>query len=382
MDEENNIIFRLKQCAPQNIHTLSLTPLTEIKFGSFTNFSQLRELNLSGNDIHTINFDSFNGLTELIILKLSNCNINKLESHISISLPKLEILDLSNNPLVLINKEIFRGDNQLNLKQLMLKNCNINRISSRTFKTLNNLELLDLSKNPISEIRPGMFYGLIKLNTLLLNNCNISMLYDTCFVDPHGFTNNYLKNLKNLDLSGNKISFESCDSITEYMFYGIKELEVLNLSNNNIDIFCVSDFLVYLPNLDLLIMSGNPINEIYIEDITNTNLHIKTKFLVNDCHFSKDLEMANEELSYQTLFNIVNTLKQKNNKIKEQISNMQEMFEYKNPIKPNSEHRSNKPPLPWLRGRQYKKLGGYYDKYLKYKQKCDSLLGHVNINDK
>ena len=74
----------------------------------------------------------------------------------------------------------------------------IAQLGSRVFKKCSNLVLIDLQKNLINKIVQNAFEGLAKLETLLLNNNQLT--------ECHAFTFLHLSNINQLSLLGNKLA--------------------------------------------------------------------------------------------------------------------------------------------------------------------------------
>lgn len=107
----------------------------------------LRELNLSSNEISSINQDYFKNLPSLTKLILRNNSIGEFDPETFSDLPKLEHLDLSKNPLVL--QKIFINNSKLT--DLNLDSCGLSEIPEDAFSGIKQLESLTLTNNPLDE---------------------------------------------------------------------------------------------------------------------------------------------------------------------------------------------------------------------------------------
>ncbi|XP_055301908.1 podocan-like [Sitodiplosis mosellana] len=153
-----------------------------------------------------------------------------------------------------MNKIIELGKNQLgDCKFLIEADFSFNRISKIDpdfFPVENQLELLNLRFNNISELAVHSFQHLVELKQLLLSNNQI--------IQIPTFLLHTMKNLIEIDFSYSKIA-----KINAFTFSGDFELEILNLSHNQLVSlewkFFKNGNLKHLEQLDL---SSNSIGEI------------------------------------------------------------------------------------------------------------------------
>ncbi|XP_077192814.1 uncharacterized protein LOC143837169 isoform X2 [Paroedura picta] len=204
-------------------------------------------VNASHNSIWSLPYGSFLHLPELRILQLSYNKIQNIEGGAFDNLMALEMLNLSFNCLVNVSKEVFSG--LAGLTHLVLYNNHLKTIQPGTFDPLQSLWKLHLQFN-LLESFDGVLLGLQNLTRLrnlnLCNNrlvslrsegwlpkslstlllCNNSLRWMD--VKGHGF----LKNVKKLDLSYNKISNSS-----SFAAVSLRKLSTLKLMGNIIDVF-------------------------------------------------------------------------------------------------------------------------------------------------
>lgn len=227
-------------------------------------------LQLSGIDINTIfEIRNLNNLTYLEVFNLVGNNITEIEG--LDSLKKLKLLLLSHNKI----KEIKGLHNLYQLECLALNNNEIELVEG--LENLFNLQELYLSHNKITEIK-----GLNKLEKLI----NLSFSYNKIKnIEKH----NLPVNLEVLSLTGNKIgnNFSGIKNLTklkkldlfdcqidsiEYI-PELKDLEILNLGNNNITEINALNNLLKLKELNL---ANNNIHKIYelskLEDLESLGL--------------------------------------------------------------------------------------------------------------
>ena len=215
----------------KEIEILNLSSNIEINFDNeFEGLDNLKELNLSGNDL--VNLNNICPISSLKKLNLKECEITHMDG--IEKFPNLEVLNLSGNPI----EEITGLVHFINLKELYLNSTNISEISG--LDSLVNLESLDLSDTKIYKIQ-----GLTKLISLKelnlsyteiekieglieLNKLEVLMLINT---EISVIENLPISSLKILHLEGNRIknvNYDLLKSINQHCF--------INLSNNPIEV--------------------------------------------------------------------------------------------------------------------------------------------------
>ncbi|XP_022722224.1 receptor-like protein 12 [Durio zibethinus] len=266
----------------------------------FLPFKELKHLYLTGNNI--AGFVESEGLNNLTNLKNLDLSSNRIESfqpskqgkEMQLRMTNLEVLDLSSNlfkndTFAFLSglpslKSLNMGDNQLqgsidieglnNLTNLKNLDLSSNRIESfqpskqgkEMQLRMTNLEVLDLSSNLFKNDTFAFLSGLPSLKSL---NMGDNQLKGS--IDIEGLNN--LTNLKNLDLSSNRIESFQPSKQGKEMQLRMTNLEVLDLSSNLFknDTFA---FLSGLPSLKSLNMGDNQLKgSIDIEGLNNlTNL--------------------------------------------------------------------------------------------------------------
>ncbi len=178
------------------------------------------------------------------------------------------------------------------LVELNLSNNNLTKLVTNAFSGARSLKILNLSFNSISVIESNIFedlYSLIDLNLShnYLNNGSFSSSWDETSVDWN------IENLQTLDLSHNQIYYYQ---VMPYQsFSGLKRLESLNLSYNNITldygsfssnqylktldisynafVYFEMDFLLSVRSLENLFLSGNGLSyasQIELSDVRSS----------------------------------------------------------------------------------------------------------------
>lgn len=279
--------------------------LTELQFSTTKNFHPLREIKVNNCNLKSIPKNKNLRLVKKIMLEankiakitnrikdwellehlnLSWNRIRKLQESIFSSNRKLITLDLEGNRLTQVTKMHFHG--LLNLSYLNLgKNCiknvkdfqnsklgcnqvfpnlkyldlswnKISFISYMNFNGMCELRTINLRKNYVQDMNDGAFWGVTKLNTLLLDdNLLTSVRKGWQFIVTNSerspleylsLANNRIKkiefrafslsrNLKFLNLSGNSLSSDMFySSEQKFVFQDLHMLQQLDISSNKL----------------------------------------------------------------------------------------------------------------------------------------------------
>ncbi|EGT48262.1 hypothetical protein CAEBREN_31443 [Caenorhabditis brenneri] len=238
----------------------------------------LTHLNLNGNKLNRIDGDVLRGCKETLVeLFIANNFLEHIPHGVLSGMKQLEHLDISKNKILSLKKPSsllsITADETSSVRRLNLAGNRINNmsdihifenmpfltyvdvsfnrirfISPRVFEKLNNLESLFLQNNQLSHF-PSLF-RLEKLRHLMLDNNQIQKIDNFSLAD--------LPKLQHLSLAGNQI-----DIITENMFgsSSSSELKSLNLAHNKIHTISSRSF-ADLDNLQQLRLSHNNIRTI------------------------------------------------------------------------------------------------------------------------
>ncbi|KAK7076213.1 hypothetical protein SK128_023565 [Halocaridina rubra] len=239
--------------------------------------TNLRELDLSNNDLTTINGECFRYMRRLRNLNIQDNKINSLSrNHFQGQYhPYLESIQLSFNSIKMIEPQTFHD--YTNLKYLYLDDNQITRIQRSGFSNLDNLEHLDLEGNNIRELDYEAFQNMPKLRYLDLSfnemtNLNLDAFdqvgtLSTLTIDASHNRMPYLKmngtmwnsysSIKMIDFSHNNITWVSRD------YFESVRTSIIHLwfqSNNlrNVSAMVFGNF----PQLQLLDFAHNRIEEI------------------------------------------------------------------------------------------------------------------------
>ncbi|CAF3754613.1 unnamed protein product [Rotaria socialis] len=216
--------------------------ISEIRQNAFQGL-RVKRLNLSGNKIRSIDSRGFielaNYLEELIIEFDSSVNY-EIPDAIKFNLINLRSLKLINLNLTIIRNNTFVKYRKL--EELAITKSNIKSIEFNGFNSLTTLRSLHLDQNQLNDnIWSVLMKYLYNLEILTLSQNNINSLKE----------NFLLKNLKILDLSSNGIQI-----IEKNFFEKISSIEKLYLQNNEINSLQLT-FLTILNSLKELNLDFN-----------------------------------------------------------------------------------------------------------------------------
>ncbi|XP_070773666.1 transforming growth factor beta activator LRRC32 [Enoplosus armatus] len=187
----------------------------------------LANLSLNSNSITKIAQNTFSGSLSLTKISLHNNVILEIEDGAFDSLDRLTELDLSKNSITCIT-----DFNLCNLKVLNLSKNSIELFQSTISVDLYKLLHLDLSENKMP------YFPLLPRNNILeyLDVSRNQLQSIAVTGNPEKKTSVIFKNLRYLDMSYNQLK-----SIPESFFYCTGSLEVLNVSNNCIGSFSITN---------------------------------------------------------------------------------------------------------------------------------------------
>lgn len=180
----------------------------------------LKQLDLSSNQLDLISEGAFENLVHLEHLNLSR---NRLNIHLGSnskaleSLGRLRSLDISKNGLSDDEVELLLR-NKFSLDHLKMTGNSLTRLSYHLFSENRLLKAIVIDENLISEIAEGTFEQLSQLETLNLAKNNLAHICDF-----------KLRQVKHLNLSRNSVEF-FVTSEDDQMY----SLEILDLSHNKL----------------------------------------------------------------------------------------------------------------------------------------------------
>lgn len=217
----------------------------------------LERLDFSCNNIRTLPDGVFCPLQNLVYLNLTRNKLSSLESlqfgtvdneAYSKCGGNLRVLDLSNNSIEMLPQKVFFR--LIQLEELYLQDNLLVMIADHAFDNLSSLSMLNLAHNKLVYLPPELFTNARDLKEIHLQNNSLNTLAPGLFHD--------LAKLLVLDLSENELTEEWINSDT---FTGLIGLFMLNLAGNNItklDSFMFRD----LYQLHVLRLENNGIQSI------------------------------------------------------------------------------------------------------------------------
>ncbi|XP_078375759.1 uncharacterized protein LOC144659197 [Oculina patagonica] len=131
----------------------------------FSNFPNIRSLDLRSNNFPNLEENIFANLTKLQTLHLSSNKIHYLPKGLFSSLRELKYLQFRENSIQDLPENIF--SNLINLKKLELNSNKIPHLPKGLFCCQNKLEYLNLASNNIENLPASVFSNLTNLKLLL-----------------------------------------------------------------------------------------------------------------------------------------------------------------------------------------------------------------------
>ncbi|KAL7633109.1 UNVERIFIED_CONTAM: hypothetical protein RMT77_016479 [Armadillidium vulgare] len=305
--------------------------LTVLAPGLFRGLEYLVKLDLSYNELQSewLTEFSFQDLIRLVVLDLSHNKISQLNQQVFRDMYSVQELRLSHNQLMSLSGASFSPC--VNLHTLDLSYNQIESIPAKAFDGVDVLSFLALDNNQIKNIEKAAFSNLKSLEDLNINGNKLREVPEAIshlrYLKALDLGDNLISSLRNLPVNGldllyglrlvnNKIS----GNISRDTFVNIPSLKILNLAKNDIthidsgtftgnrnlqavrldanSITSISNLFDSLPNLEWLNVSDNNI-EVF-------DYHfIPPSLLWLDLHKNKIAELGNSlgrhDLNLQTL---------------------------------------------------------------------------------
>ncbi|XP_022104704.1 slit homolog 3 protein-like [Acanthaster planci] len=271
--------------------------------------SEYRVFSFDNNDLNVIYGQAFSRATATRYLSLSRCNIIKIQdgafefiynvSQLFLAgnrldsvprevrnLSQLQLLDLTDNSIDRLAKYSFYGLTRL--QTLLLDDNNITVLSKGCMSDANPLRLLSLRRNGIHTVKPGSFHCLDSLEELYLSDNSFANL-------PYGWLVG-LFNLRVLDMrraySANVVYDQMPEGNTTkgWLFPGLSPLlESLNLAENGLTNL---EFNAFLP----------------LEELVKLDLSVNQLMELPLGVFSHLRKLRRLDLSYNVLTNLTDYL--------------------------------------------------------------------------
>jgi Leucine-rich repeat (LRR) protein/energy-coupling factor transporter ATP-binding protein EcfA2 len=250
----NSLLFKYKNLHEIREIDLSNNNIKTIKRYAFHDLRNLTEINLANNQIESIDKDIFHDIQHLKKINFSNNKLTSFNESTFIGLQRLLEMDFSSNHITSINNLSFYGSKSI--YEINFADNKITSIEKDIFIYLKrNLHIINFNKNLIKSIHKDAFKDL-KLEIIDLSENEIESIQDIF---------NNLKNLIKINLSENKI-----ESIHKDTFKGLEDLEIIDLSGNilkSIDEHAFNNF----PNLAKIYLSNNKIKSIHGDAFKDLN---------------------------------------------------------------------------------------------------------------
>lgn len=297
--------------------------ITEIPYRAFSSFQNLKELDLSHNDIRIMAPGCFDGIEdslEYLGLHLNKLNEISVGTLATTSWTNLRQLNLGHNKLTKVPVGLFFNMNAL--EYLNLDSNQIIALRPSTFQGLQSLDYMDLSYNKLSSLPTGAFAHTPRLTKLDIRGedtpiFNLSRqgiqglentLQDLIVTDNVVYEQEMwravasLTQLRDLKLGGTMVT-----AIPEYQFINSRNLVTLTLDRNGITDLSQKTFHGLAGTLKTLNLQGNSIQTIdkcVLSSLTNLDmLYLGNNPLKCDCKMValKDwiLSMINKNMIFQ-----------------------------------------------------------------------------------
>lgn len=247
--EELDLSYNALKSLPSNIFNHTALAILHLKYNSITNdlkfgTSDLQQLDLSFNQIHSVHHGMFDKMSSLTNLNLKGNGLTKIQPDSFLTLKNLRHIDLSINELDQISSMIFYKNSELDVIRLNdnprlsqlptdgfrsysgyftvyyldISNCAISSLGHKTFSTMPHLATLKLAWNNINNLERDTFAKLNKLIDLDLSNNLIAKLDDLLFMSNNDLTK--------LNLAGNPIH-----KLNVRLFLPLNKLRELDVSD-------------------------------------------------------------------------------------------------------------------------------------------------------
>ncbi|KAH8300423.1 hypothetical protein KR018_004929 [Drosophila ironensis] len=213
-EADERTLLPLAELRNLNLQSNKLEAITD---NFFSNNSRMEQLDLSRNLIRSISPTAFDSQRSLEYLDLSGNALMDISVGLG-NLHNLRDIDLSYNQISRVQSDVIGG--WRNVVEIRLSNNLIVELQQGTFRNLPKLQYLDLSSNEIRNVEPGALKGLDDLQEFVLADNKLVELKDHVFEE--------LPSLLASHFQYNKLRYISPES-----FHNANSLVFLNLSNNH-----------------------------------------------------------------------------------------------------------------------------------------------------
>lgn len=212
------VFSSLRRLRKLYLHNNEISVVAEM---ALYNLQVLQVLNLSGNKIVSLPPELLQNVSDLVELYLHNNSLTVLPLGLLTGLQQLLVLDLSHNELTndWVDGETF--EDLIRLVVLNLSNNRMTRVDAITFRNLYSLQVLRLEHNAIEAVADNAFSSMYNLHTLLLSHNQLT------HVDAFTLNGLYVLSLLSLD-------FNRIDNVHPDAFKNCSGLQDLNLHSNSL----------------------------------------------------------------------------------------------------------------------------------------------------
>ncbi|KAG4072601.1 hypothetical protein HA402_004690 [Bradysia odoriphaga] len=215
----------------KSIEFMSGCHFSRLELSLFKSYGATQKLSVSNVDLEVVRLQDFTNAEHLMEFDASHNKLIQIPTMLFVNAPEITKVDLSFNEISHIDPMAFEHsstDHSSKLSILDLSNNKIASIDNQTFAALPALATLYLSSNLIQVIDTGVFAQNKHLNLLQLP-----------YNDLTTFACQYFENLKNLDLTDNRLTSFDGDCMTEmregsYLDLNIEynQLTIITLNSN------------------------------------------------------------------------------------------------------------------------------------------------------
>jgi Leucine-rich repeat (LRR) protein len=266
---------------------LSNNLIEVIEMGTFQNQLYLNTIDLRYNRIR--NFEDINQpdlFKHLIYLHLTDCQNVSIES---MGFFQLEYLDLARNDLT----KIPQSDVNSHVFYLYMSENLIENVTNSSLANLRNLKELDLSHNKITTIEPDAFSYFVMIKKIDLSSNKLEYLHPNLL--------NQLKTIYPLSLN---LSNNFLKSIDSEFFVNLRSLEKLDLSFNKI----------HLIEDDTFVNSAQ-LKDLYLNHNMNISLSNRTFvgfMLIKNIYLSPDFFDSKDNTNFNSVLDVFDPVQPRN----------------------------------------------------------------------
>ena len=256
--------------------------ITSVPLDFFQNFSKLESLDLSMNEIEQIDARMFSDCSELKTLRLDYNKIAALPSHTFNGMRLLTFLFLRGNRITTIGDTFLSVEYEdtvfgfdVFLPRLLIVDLRDNALTSIGLDTFNGTltQRLRLDNNQISSVEPYWISPLRSIMTSLeMSGNNLGSLPEGSFGVNHSAPNFHFRKFSRNNTFIN-LQLNNIDSIDLGAFDSNTGISYLDLGRNNLTtvpaLFSSSDSRDFLPNVEILDIHDNDIEELQAGAFTN-----------------------------------------------------------------------------------------------------------------